>query len=60
MTTSETKKLKKALKLAIEVESLINSVKKSNESFRYSSNINSLENRISGTISILKGESAIC
>lgn len=55
LTSKESAKLSKALKLMKEAELLIESVKSSNDKIKYHGNANILDSRLSGSISILEG-----
>jgi hypothetical protein len=56
MKATDEKKLQKALELIKKADELIQQVKKSNDSFRYSSNINILDNSLTQVIDVLKDE----
>lgn len=55
LTTKELVKLQKALKMLKDAELLIESVKSTNDKIKYHGNANSLDSRLSGSISIVEG-----
>ncbi len=56
MKATDEKKLKKALEMMRKVEQMINDVAASDSKFRYSSNKNFRDNRISAAVSIIECE----
>jgi len=56
MKTTDSKKLTKALEMMRKAEQLLNEVANNDKSFKYSSNANFRNNRVSAAVSIVESE----